>query len=89
MSSHLDKSWVVLASLQTADGTRCVDLFRGPDGTFGFEEFRKDSEDRGAWTPLHGYAAASYSSQDEAMAAARRNVSWLDGCNSDLQKSCN
>ena len=77
MSSRLDKSWIVLASLQTPDGSRCVDLFQRPDGSFGFEEFRKDAEDRGAWTPLHGYAAAAYRSRDDALAAARRNVNWL------------
>ena len=28
-------------------GMRCVDLFRRPDGTFGYEEFRRDPEDQG------------------------------------------
>jgi len=26
---------------------RCVDVFARPDGTFGFEEFRRDPEDMG------------------------------------------
>jgi hypothetical protein len=27
-------------------------MFSRPDGTHGFEEFRRDAEDRGAWTPV-------------------------------------
>ena len=45
MSSRLDKSWTVLASHQTPEADRCVDIFSRPDGTFGFEEFRRDPED--------------------------------------------
>ena len=51
MSRRIDKSWVVLESLETDDGLRCVDLFRRPDGSFGYEEFRRDPEERrgGGW----------------------------------------
>ena len=52
MSSRLDKSWKVLASPSTASVDRCVDIFLRPDGTFGFEEFRRDPEDGGVWTPV-------------------------------------
>jgi len=52
MSSRLDKSWLVLDSHQTDEGNRCVDIFSRPDGTFGFEEFRRDPEDLGVWTPI-------------------------------------
>ena len=30
MSSRLDKSWMVLASYQTDEANRCVDIFRAP-----------------------------------------------------------
>ncbi|HEY2564091.1 MAG TPA: hypothetical protein VGI44_10300, partial [Acidimicrobiales bacterium] len=30
---------------------RCVDIFSRPDGTFGFEEFRRDPEDMGGMDP--------------------------------------
>jgi hypothetical protein len=48
VSQRIDKSWTVLASIETDDGLRCVDLFRRPDGTFGYQEFRRDPEDQGA-----------------------------------------
>ena len=77
MSQRIQKDWVVLASLENAEHDRCVDLFRRPDGSFGFEEFRRDPEDAGAWTPVRFYAGKSFATRDEAMEAARRAVVWL------------
>jgi hypothetical protein len=50
MSARIDKSWVVSDSIENREHDRCVDLFRRPDGTFGFEEFRRDLEDASTWT---------------------------------------
>jgi hypothetical protein len=77
VSSRLDKSWKVLASPSTATADRCVDIFLRPDGTFGFEEFRRDPEDRGLWTPVAYYSAQEYETEAEALAAARSRVVWL------------
>jgi hypothetical protein len=52
VSSRLDKSWRVLARPSTATVDRCVDIFLRPNGTFGFEELRRDREDMGAWTAV-------------------------------------
>ena len=79
MSARIDKSWVVLSSMENAEHDRCVDLFRRPDGSFGFEEFRRDVEDAGAWTPVAYYSRAAYASKDDALAAAAKAVAWLDG----------
>lgn len=77
VSQRIDKSWTVLASLETEDGLRCVDLFRRPDGTFGYEEFRRDPEDRGAWTPVRFASGLTYASLEQARAAAGAAVIWL------------
>jgi len=77
MSSRLDPSWTVLSSIQTFSGDRCVDVFRRPDGTFGYEEFRRDPEDMGVWTPLHYFSSREFPSDNEARDAARRTVPWL------------
>ena len=45
MSKRLDPSWVVVASIENPQHDRCVDVFTRPDGSFGFEEFRRDAED--------------------------------------------
>ena len=66
-----------MASPSTAAVDRCVDIFVRPDGTFGFEEFRRDPEDMGTWTPVAYYSAQEFVSQDDAVAAAREMVPWL------------
>ncbi|ADP78397.1 hypothetical protein FraEuI1c_0311 [Pseudofrankia inefficax] len=77
VSSRLDRSWLVLASHQTAEADRCVDIFRRPEGTFGFEEFRKDPEDMGRWTPVSYFSGWQYPTEDETLDAACATVPWL------------
>jgi hypothetical protein len=77
MSSRLDKSWTVLASHQTPEADRCVDVFSRRDGTFGFEEFRRDPEDMGAWTAVSYYSCREYPTADAARIAAQQAVPWL------------
>ena len=77
MSGRIDKSWTVLQSLETDDGLRCVDLFRRLDGTFGYEEFRRDPEDCGVWTPVSFASGLSYPSLENARSAAAAAVKWL------------
>src|SRR5437764_435942 len=77
MSQRTEKSWVVFDSIENAEHDRCVDLFRRPDGSFGFEEFRRDVEDAGAWTPVAYYSWAAYDSTEVTLAAALVAVAWL------------
>lgn len=77
MSKRIDKSWIVIDSIENRQGNRCVDVFVRPNKTYGFEEFRKDPEDAGAWTPVQYFSHASYASKDEALAVAGRLVPWL------------
>jgi hypothetical protein len=77
VSQHFGKRWAVLDSIEHSEGNRCVDLFVRPDNTYGFEEFRKEPEDAGAWTPVRYHSTQSYSSKREALKAARNCVTWL------------
>jgi hypothetical protein len=54
-----------------------VDIFARPDGTFGFEEFRRDPEDMGAWTPVAYFSARELATEGQALEAVRATVSWL------------
>jgi hypothetical protein len=65
-------------SHQTAEADRCVDVFRRPDDSFGFEEFRRDPEDMGVWTPVSYYCGRRFETAAEALSAARQAVIWLD-----------
>lgn len=67
----------MLASLENDTHDRCVDLFLRPDGTYGFEEFRRDPEDAGAWTPVRFFAGRVFAKREEALAAAKQAVEWL------------
>jgi hypothetical protein len=77
MSRRIDKSWTVFDSVENPEHDRCVDLFSRPDGSFGFEEFRRDVEDAGAWTPVQYFSGAVYASRDGALKAALETVTWL------------
>jgi hypothetical protein len=77
VSSRLDPSWRVLASPSTPSVDRCVDIFVRPDGSFGFEEFRRDPEDGGVWTPVASFCGQVFDSRSQAVAEASRLVPWL------------
>jgi hypothetical protein len=77
LSPRIDKSWLVLNSIENFDGSRCVDIFRRDNGTFGFEEFRRDAEDAGLWTPVAYFSAREYRSIEEVVAIAETAVIWL------------
>jgi hypothetical protein len=77
MSKRIDKSWLVFTSIENFEHDRCVDLFSRPDGSYGFEEFRRDAEDRGEWTPIRYYSGSVYASPQAALAAATQSVTWL------------
>ena len=67
----------VLTSLESADGFRCVDIFRRADGTFGFKEFRRDPEDAGRWTLVADYSDRVYPTRDAAVNGAASFIAWL------------
>ena len=67
----------VALSLENASADRCVDIFVRPDGTFGFEEFRRDPEDCGQWQCLNTFSQHTFASETDALAVARQYVPWL------------
>lgn len=77
MTSRIPRDWTILESPENAQHDRCVDIFLRPDGTFGFEEFRRDVEDGGRWTPVSYFSAAVFASREAARAAAAQAVAWL------------
>jgi len=67
----------VLRSINAPGGSRCVDIFRRPDGSFGFEEFRRDSEDNRGWFPVGFFGERIFDSARAALREARSQVTWL------------
>ncbi len=68
----------VLRSIETPDGGRCVDIFVRPDATFGFEEFRRDSEDARGWFPIGNHGARIFPTEEDAFNEALSKVPWLE-----------
>jgi len=67
----------VLTSLENSTRDRCVDIFVRADGTFGFEEYRRDPEDLSGWLPLHRYSHRVFSTAEDALAQAKSTVAWM------------
>ncbi len=67
----------VIQSINAAGESRCVDVFRRPDGTFGFEEYRRDVEDARGWFPVGFFGERVFDSAEAALEEARQRVSWL------------
>ena len=68
----------LLVSLNEPEGTLCIDVFLRADQTFGFELFRRDVEDGGAWQCLHRFGRRSFESGQQALDAARAGMPWLE-----------
>ncbi|HWI98160.1 MAG TPA: hypothetical protein VNU96_04045 [Burkholderiales bacterium] len=66
----------VLVSLENSHGDYCVDIFTRADGSFGFEEYRRDPEDD-VWCCLHRYSSLVFGSEEDAVARAKEQVPWL------------
>jgi hypothetical protein len=67
----------VLASIEDDEHNRCIDLFSRWDGTFGFEEYRRDAEDGGLWTRVQYYSPLIFASLHDALSAAMKTVAWV------------
>ena len=67
----------VITSIENLGHDHCVDVFVRDDGTFGFEEYRRDPEDEKGWFPLHYYGRQVFTTQEHALAQARARVAWM------------
>ncbi|MEP7068303.1 MAG: GNAT family N-acetyltransferase [Usitatibacter sp.] len=67
----------VVTSIENDPGDHCVDVFEREDGTFGFEEYRRDPEDGRGWFALNTFGHVVFDTPDAALAQARMRVPWL------------
>ena len=71
-------SAVVLSSIETFEGDRCVDIFQREDGTFGFDEFRRDPETKTGWFRTGHFENDVFGASEDALEEAKQRVIWLD-----------
>jgi len=69
----------VVASFNNPEGDHCVDVFERDDGTFGFEEYRRDAEDLKGWFSLHRYSSLVFPTDRAARERAKATVIWMSG----------
>jgi hypothetical protein len=67
----------VVASFNNDTGDHCVDIFLRDDGSFGFEEYRRDHEDLRGWFSLHRYERRVFASESDALSQANSLVEWM------------
>lgn len=67
----------VIRSINLDGDKICVDIFMRPDGTYGFDEFRRDPEDGRGWYSIGHHGTAEYPCADAALRAAKQAVPWL------------
>lgn len=68
----------VLHSFNAPCGNLCVDVFCRPDGSFGFEEYRRDVEDMRGWFAIGHYEQRRFPTETRAVQAAQDTVAWLE-----------
>ena len=67
----------VLESLHNRAADHCIDIFVRDDGTFGYEEYRRDYEDGSGWFSLKRYGHQDFETKDQALTKAQTTVQWL------------
>ncbi|MEL7211474.1 MAG: hypothetical protein AAGK92_02360 [Pseudomonadota bacterium] len=68
----------VILSVNLDGDTVCVDIFKRPDGSFGFDEFRRDPEDMRGWFSIGYHGDKRFETAQNALDAAKRAIGWLD-----------
>lgn len=69
----------VIHSVNLHGDANCVDVFKRPDGSYGFDQFRRDPEDGGSWCSTGHFGGQRFLSSAEAIEAAITQVGWFDG----------
>ena len=69
----------VVDSIISEDDQYFVDFFKRKDGTFGFEEYRRDIEDYNQWFKIGCFDTLLFTTKKDAIEAAVQYVIWLKG----------
>ncbi len=73
---RMTRARTVIHSINAPGGLVCVDVFRHPDGRFGWAQYRRDPEDGRGWFAI-SRDTVTYDDDQAALTAARAAVAWL------------
>ena len=74
-------------SFEAPGGSVCVDIFQRPDGSWGIEEYRRDSEDGRGWYVTGFLGEARYADRESALSSAQSLVAWFDANDHPLARA--
>ena len=67
----------VIQSINLPGEAVCVDIFQRTDGSFGYDEFRRDPEDGRGWFSIRHSDGLTFDTAQAALDAAIQAVEWL------------
>ena len=67
----------VIQSINLNGGDICVDFFKRPNGTYGYEEYRRDTETLEGWFPIGFYSGKLFDTYELARQDAMKSIAWL------------
>lgn len=67
----------LIHSVNAPDEVLCMDVFRRPDGSYGFDEFRRDPEDNRGWYGIGHHGSLRFATEEEARAKAKETINWF------------
>jgi len=67
----------VIQSINLPGEAVCVDIFKRTDGSFGYDEFRRDPEDGRGWFSIRHADGLTFDTAQAALDAAIQAVEWL------------
>ena len=72
------KKKVVVRSINNFDKSRCIDIFKREDNSFGYEEYRRDLETNEGWYQIGFLEHLIFTNEEEAYTSASENIRWLN-----------
>ena len=72
----MPKNYVGAHSVDNQEQNRCVDIIQDLNGTFRFQEWRREPEDLSGWYLMLDSSPKTFLSENEAITAAKRAVTW-------------
>ena len=72
------KKHIVVRSINNFDKTRCVDIFKRENNTFGYQEYRRDLETNEGWYRVGFMEDKIFTHQEDAYKHAYESVGWLN-----------
>jgi hypothetical protein len=75
--NEMAKNYRVINSFENQQRNKCVDIIQVEDGTFRFQEWRRDCEDLHGWFLLQDSLPIAYNTEEKAVSSATKTIIWL------------